>query len=372
MTTPSPRVGRLSGPNASARPAPMRRFPSPGEDAERVSVRYAVQDYALDAGAHRLQLASGFVPHGASHYRIDVDETYARGGYEFCGILDGFLMMAVDAEYPAPRSAYLHSPDSLHIYLACAGDGEYVALDGPPISFEAPSTVLIMEPAGRPPAEITFAGRTRYIYIILHRDVLRTLYAESADELPAILQAFLLGDLAETSGRTLPLSAAMLRCLDDVHSCSLEGQIRRLFLQSKALEIVCHALDAFDQSGCFGPVESPKHTARSILKAQLFLAENFVAPPPLEKLAASVGLSRSALCSGFRQLLDQSVYEYVRDLRMQQALRLLSDSDEPIIQIAYAVGYSRPSSFSVAVHRHFGATPSELRRKAGRPPTPGV
>lgn len=364
MTAAPFSIDRETLPIAPKRSAPVRRFPPLAKDAEQVSVRYAVEDYELDVSESRLQLASAFVPHGASHYRIDVDEPYARGSYEFCGILDGFLIMAVDSEYPAPRSAYLHSPDSLHIYIACAGDGEYVPVDGPPLSFEAPSAVLIMEPAGSAPAEITFAGRTRYVYIILHQEVLRTLYAGCAHELPPALQAFLQGELSRTTGRALPLSTAMLRCLDDVHACSLEGRLRRLFLQSKALEIVCQALDAFDQSECFRSVESTKHAARSVLKAQLFLAEHFAAPPPLEKLAAEVGLSRSALCSGFRQILGQSVYEYIRDLRMQQALALLADSDDPIIQIAYAVGYNRPSSFSVAVHRHFGATPRELRRRA--------
>jgi AraC-like DNA-binding protein len=88
-----------------------------------------------------------------------------------------------------------------------------------------------------------------------------------------------------------------------------------------------------------------------------------VTPPSLEALALDVGLSRSALCTGFRQILGQSVFDYVHDLRMQQALELLNERDASITQIAYAVGYNRASSFTVAVQRHFGTTPSELRRR---------
>lgn len=84
-------------------------------------------------------------------------------------------------------------------------------------------------------------------------------------------------------------------------------------------------------------------------------------------LARRVGLSRSALCSGFRQILGQSVFDYVHGLRMQQALELLNERDASITQIAYAVGYNRASSFTVAVQRHFGATPSELRRRSALP-----
>lgn len=314
-------------------------------------------------------MADAFVLLSDTHYRLHMEDASGVGRSEFCGLADGFLILFAETEYSAPQSGYFSSPDSLHIYLASNGDGEYVPVDGAPLSFEAPSTVLIIEPAGEPPAEITFAGFTRYIYIVMHREVLKTLYAGSTHELPGLLQAFLSGEMRHTSGRTLPLSAAMLRCLEDVRTCALDGRRRRLFLQSKALEIVCQTLEAFEQSECFRSLETTKLTARGVVKAQRFLAGNFAAPPSLEDLATEVGLSRSALCTGFRQMLGQSVFDYIQDLRMQQALALLAEGDEPITQIAYAVGYNRPSSFSVAVLRHFGATPRELRRRAESRPS---
>src|SRR5690606_16075316 len=88
-----------------------------------------------------------------------------------------------------------------------------------------------------------------------------------------------------------------------------------------------------------------------------------VNPPSLEALAREVGLSRSALCTGFRQILGQSVFDHIQELRMQQALALLNERGTSITQIAYAVGYKSAASFSVAVQRHFGATPTELRRR---------
>jgi len=347
------------GPSAVSR----RRFPRPAEDAEQKSVHYAVADYALDRIEYQAQLVDAFVPLSDCHYRWRVRECFGSGSYEFCGLADGFFVTFAETEYHTPQAAHFCSPDSLHIYLASSGDGEYVPADGGPLSFEAPSTVLIVEPGKQPPAEVTLAGVARYIYIVVHREVLRTMYAGSAHELPALLQAFLDGDLERTSGRALPLSAAMLRCLEDVQTCSLDGRRRRIFLQSKALEIVCQALEAFDQSECFRSVETTKHTARGVLKAQRFLAANYVTPPSLEELAAEVGVSRSALCTGFRQILGLSVFDYIQDLRMQRALTLLSEGDDPITQIAYAVGYNRSSSFAVAVHRHFGTTPSKLRRR---------
>jgi len=346
---------------------PTRRFPPPANDAAQLSVRYAVADYGVDQIENHKDLIEAFELLSDSHYRWQVKQSFGSGRYEFCGLADGFYVTFAETKYSTPQSAYFSSPDSLHIYLASSGDGEYVPVDGAPLSFEAPSTVLILEPVHQPPAAVTLAGVARYIYIVLHREVLKTLFAGSAHELPPLLQAFLCGDLQRTSGRALPLSAAMLRCLEDVQTCPLDGRRRRIFLQSKALEIVCQALEAFDQSECFQSPETTKLTARGVVKAQRFLEANYVTPPSLEELAAEVGLSRSALCTGFRQILGQSVFDYIQDLRMQRALALLSEGDDPITQIAYAVGYNRSSSFSVAVHRHFGTTPSKLRRRGASP-----
>jgi AraC family transcriptional activator of pyochelin receptor len=345
----------------------LRRFPRAPKDAVRKSVHYAVADYALDRIDFPAQLIDAFVPLSDAHYRWQVKQASGSGRYEFCALADGFFVTFAETEYPSPQAAYCSSPDSLHIYLASSGDGEYVPVDGAPLSFEAPSTVLIVEPADQPPAEVTLAGVARYIYVVVHREMLKSMYAGSAHELPALLQAFLDGNLERTAGRALPLGAAMLRCLEDVQTCPLDGRRRRIFLQSKALEIVCQALEAFDQSDSFQNPDTTRLTARGVVKAQRFLEAHYVTPPSLEELAAEVGLSRSVLCTGFRQILGQSVFDYIQTLRMQRALELLSEGDDPITQIAYAVGYNGCSSFAVAVHRHFGTTPSKLRRRGASP-----
>jgi AraC-like DNA-binding protein len=162
----------------------------------------------------------------------------------------------------------------------------------------------------------------------------------------------------------LPLGSGLLRCLDDLHGCTLDGHSRRLFIRSKAVEILCHAFEALalDESGASSTV-----AARGVTKAQRLLDDNFVCPPSLDDLAQEVGMSRSGLCAAFRQIVGQSVYDYIQDLRMGQALGLLAERSASITEIAYAVGYTYPSSFSVAIQRRFGATPRELRRRGAMP-----
>lgn len=343
-----------------------RRYPPPTSDAVTVVSPYALQDHSVDRLHDRQELVEAFLPLSEHHYRMQSVGPYGEGQYECCGLSDGFFIWFGDVEFRTPVSLHMSFPGSLQVHVASAGDSEYVFPQGGDLSLEAAHTSIFIQPAGEPPTEATFAGCHRFVSLSIHREALKTLYSGSELELPDVLRQFLDSGLDHMLAQPLPLRAALLRCLDDVHACSLEGRRRRLFLQSKAVEILCHAIEALEHAQGFGSVEATMLTARGVMKAQRLLAENFVTPPSLEDLAHEVGLSRSGLCAGFRQIVGRSVFDYTQELRMQQALVLLSERDVSISQIAYAVGYSRPSSFSVAVQRHFGATPTELRRRGAR------
>jgi len=346
-----------------------RRFPSPPDDAATVIAPYALQDLSINRLDERQELSEALLPLSDHHYRMQSIGCYGDGQYECCGLSDGFFIWFGDVNFYTPLSLRMSFPDSLQVHIASTGYSEYVFPQGGDLdlSVEATNTSIFIQPAGAPATEATFAGCHRFVSLSIHRKALNTLYSGSELELPAVLSQFLSGDLQHMLARPLPLRAALLRCLEDVHACSLEGHRRRLFLQSKAVEILCQAIEALEHAENCGSIEATVLTARGVIKAQRLLAENFVKPPSLEDLAHEVGLSRSGLCAGFRQIVGRSVFDYAQELRMQQALKMLSERDASISQIAYAVGYNRPSSFSVAVQRYFGATPTELRRRGARP-----
>ena len=345
----------------------VKRGVQGAEDAAHMDDGDPLQNYGIvpAEGAH--ELWEGLVPLSDPLHYCWRSRLLGSGRYEFCILSDGFFVTFGDMEVGTPQLVHMSFPDTLRIYVTSNGDCEYVAPQGDALSLDAPNTAILIQPAGAPDTEATFAGCTRFVCVFIHRKSLKALYAGGEHELPDVLQSFLEGSLQRTVARTLPLGTALLRCLEDVHASALEGLRRRLFLQSKAVEILCQAIEALEYSEGFGSPDATRQTARGVLKAQRLLMENFVTPPVLEDLAHEVGLSRSGLCTGFRQILGQSVSDFVQDLRMQQALAMLNERNISISQIAYAVGYNRASSFSVAVQRHFGVTPSELRRRGVLP-----
>jgi AraC family transcriptional activator of mtrCDE len=84
-------------------------------------------------------------------------------------------------------------------------------------------------------------------------------------------------------------------------------------------------------------------------------------PHSIESLAQTAGLSRSAFMARFTRLFGKPPKATLRDLRMRQAVVLLTNSGLSLDRIVYGVGYTSRSSFSRAFRKIHGSDPSECR-----------
>jgi AraC family transcriptional regulator len=87
--------------------------------------------------------------------------------------------------------------------------------------------------------------------------------------------------------------------------------------------------------------------------------------PTLEELAQLCGVSVRQLTRGFRVSRGCSVGDYVEARRMEAAKRLLVGG-ESVKTIAFAMGFSSPSSFTYAFRRAVGISPSHFRQRQAR------
>jgi AraC-like DNA-binding protein len=87
------------------------------------------------------------------------------------------------------------------------------------------------------------------------------------------------------------------------------------------------------------------------------------------RMARMVHLSRSALAERFRRELGRSPAQVLREIRMQQARRLLADDVRSVGEIGHAVGYGSSAAFSRAFSAHHRMAPQAWRATsaAGRP-----
>ena len=81
------------------------------------------------------------------------------------------------------------------------------------------------------------------------------------------------------------------------------------------------------------------------------------------ELAALCGISTRHLRRLFKQTTKQTLHEYVRDAWVAKAKSLLCDTELPLKEITSRIGFTDPSSFSMAFRRATGAAPRTFRQQ---------
>lgn len=92
------------------------------------------------------------------------------------------------------------------------------------------------------------------------------------------------------------------------------------------------------------------------------LEMDLATPPQLDDLASMVGTNRHRLTRIFREIFGCTVFNWVRERRMQVACTHLTHTSLSIRAIADELGFVNSCNFSTAFRERFGTTPSQYRR----------
>lgn len=102
---------------------------------------------------------------------------------------------------------------------------------------------------------------------------------------------------------------------------------------------------------------------RVIAECQTWIAENFFMPKPVRSMAEHAGLNGRTLSRRFQASTGRSPLDYVQEIRVEAAKRMLEDGNESIDEIGVAIGYDDPASFRRLFRRQSGMTPAAYRKK---------
>lgn len=92
-----------------------------------------------------------------------------------------------------------------------------------------------------------------------------------------------------------------------------------------------------------------------------FVDERLGEPVTLADMAAAAGLSRMYFAAQFRATTGVRPHEYLLRRRVEKAQEILQQSQEPLAQIALAVGFQTQAHFTTVFRRFVGETPSRWR-----------
>ena len=107
------------------------------------------------------------------------------------------------------------------------------------------------------------------------------------------------------------------------------------------------------------------NSAHGIVFAQRlkdYLSENYTYKITLESLAIEMEVSVSQIKRTFREQIGKSMVNYITDLRISQAKRMIREGKFNFTQIAEAVGYDSIYYFSSLFKKHTGKTLSDYAK----------
>lgn len=210
----------------------------------------------------------------------------------------------------------------------------------------------------------------RQFHLSIHvlPSVLNGFLGGSLEEGPADLRKILDGCDTKGFAHSGALSQPMIASVQQIIDSPYSGAIQRLYIESKAIELIAHKLAQIQSSDKTAdrPRALRAGDVERIRFATEILSRDLESPPKLLELARTAGTNHSALNKGFREVYGTTVFGYLRKLRLIEAKRLLEEEGKNVTEAALTVGYNSLPSFSRAFLDFFGQPPSRYQKKQER------
>ena len=279
---------------------------------------------------------------------------------------DRFMLQTVQAYASQQSSNWVNQEDYIKFLFHLSGRTTLVLDGAGEYELNRPQVLLTSCPEEMVKVNQVSGGvAEKLVSLCVKRDFFTTEMGLSITALPEPLRSVFAPEQPSFALHSLPLSSDMALTLQTVFNHRESASVRSLYYQSKALELMCLVIASAEQQAGMQPFSQTNklssHRIECLMHARDIVSKNYVEPPSLEVLAKSVGLSKTSLTTGFTALLSVSVFDYIQQLRMAQAYRLLTEGHQSIESIACAVGYRQASSFTTAFGRYYGYSPSAVR-----------
>ena len=81
----------------------------------------------------------------------------------------------------------------------------------------------------------------------------------------------------------------------------------------------------------------------------------------VKELASQIGLSHTQLHRKIKAEYGKSTSQYIREFRLEMAIKLLKENVTSVAEVAYRVGFNSPTYFNKSFNSYFGYPPGEVK-----------
>jgi AraC-like DNA-binding protein len=175
---------------------------------------------------------------------------------------------------------------------------------------------------------------------------------ESAD----ILESMIRNNYIFLHKQTPPyMTVEMHMILKEIISYSKKGVMQKLFVEAKIIKLLILIFEQFNEKNT---VEETPKTPSMIKK---FVDENYHKNIKVEEIGKLIGINQNKIRKEFKAQYHITVSDYIAELRMLKAKKLIINKEIMIKEIAIECGYEYVQNFTRAFKKKFGVSPEKLR-----------
>lgn len=141
-----------------------------------------------------------------------------------------------------------------------------------------------------------------------------------------------------------------------------ESGLKRLSSLFSIFDILAHSTE-------YEPLASPSYMQHTqgyysdrYSKITDYILRNFHREITLNEVASEANMATTTFCNFFKEHYRMTFVEYLNTIRIGHVCKLLADSDENVVNIAYECGFNNLANFNRQFKRLKGMSPSEYRR----------
>ncbi len=137
---------------------------------------------------------------------------------------------------------------------------------------------------------------------------------------------------------------------------------QRIILLLQILDILSHSEEISELASKAFAENFKKSSNPKLYKIYEYVSKNFQQKIDLDSAAKVANLSKTAFCRFIKAKTNKTFSEFLNEIRINYAKKLLTEGKLSMAQIAYECGFNSPSYFNKQFKNHTGKTPQEAKK----------
>lgn len=197
----------------------------------------------------------------------------------------------------------------------------------------------------------------KYLQIqIRYQYIFNLIDPKSNRESAEILEQMIHNNFIFLHKKTPPnMTVEMHMIIKEILSYYRKGVMQKLFVEAKIIKLLILILEQFNE----------KDTAQDLPETPLlikkFVDDNFHRNIKIEEISKILGINESKIRKEFKIHYHITIVDYISELRMLKAKKLIVNKELMIKEIAIDCGYEYVQNFTRAFKKKFGISPEKLR-----------